>query len=78
MSILKTVILLGFFIQSFGASSAFAAEPVERIYNLRIHHKAVNFTGVSVSHGMAINDSIPAPTLRFKMGEMAVIHVKRV
>ncbi|MBI4041791.1 MAG: multicopper oxidase domain-containing protein [Deltaproteobacteria bacterium] len=47
----------------------------ERVYNLRIHQKTVNITGEPVSHALAINDQIPAPTLRFRKGEMAVIHV---
>jgi len=44
-------------------------------YNLTIDKKMVNITGKEVM-GMAINNSIPGPTLRFIEGEYAVIHVK--
>ncbi len=46
-----------------------------REYNLTIDEKMVNITGKKVM-GMAINSSIPGPTLRFTEGEYAVIHVK--
>ncbi len=46
-----------------------------REYNLTIDKKMVNITGKEVM-GMAINNSIPGPTLRFTEGEYAVIHVK--
>jgi len=45
-----------------------------REYNLIIDKKMVNITGKEVM-GMAINNSIPGPTLRFTEGEYAVIHV---
>jgi len=45
-----------------------------REYQLNIDKKMVNFTGKKVM-GMAINDSIPGPTLRFIEGEYAKIHV---
>ena len=48
----------------------------EKVYNLNIQHKTVNFTGKSVAHAIAINGSIPAPTLRFRKGDIAVINVK--
>jgi FtsP/CotA-like multicopper oxidase with cupredoxin domain len=52
----------------------------ERIYHLNIHQKTVNITGEPVHHAlaMALDDKIPqipAPTLRFRKGEIAVIHV---
>ncbi len=46
-----------------------------REYNLTIDKKMVNITSKEVM-GMAINNSIPGPTLRFTEGEYAVIHVK--
>ena len=46
-----------------------------REYNLTIDKKMVNITGKEVM-GMAINNAIPGPTLRFTEGEYAVIHVK--
>jgi CopA family copper-resistance protein len=49
------------------------AETVE--YNLAIALQEVNFTGRSVQ-GMTINGSIPGPTLRFKEGDIARIHVR--
>ena len=43
-------------------------------YHLTIDNKAVNFSG-SGAIGVAVNNSIPAPLLRFKEGEEAIIHV---
>ena len=43
-------------------------------YKLTVDYKTVNFTGRE-KKAMAINDSIPAPTLYFKEGEKAVIYV---
>jgi FtsP/CotA-like multicopper oxidase with cupredoxin domain len=43
-------------------------------YTLIINYKDVNFTGHNVK-AMVINDSIPGPTLRFKEGDVAKIHV---
>ena len=45
-----------------------------REYNLTIDKKIVNITGKEVM-GMAINGTIPGPTLRFTEGEYAKIHV---
>lgn len=45
-----------------------------REYYLSIDKKMVNITGKEVM-GMAINNSIPGPTLRFTEGEYAKIHV---
>ena len=46
----------------------------KRIYHLTVNYKTVHFTGTA-KQALAINDSIPAPTLYFKEGETAVIHV---
>ena len=46
----------------------------KRIYHLTVAYKIVNFTGTD-RQAMAINDSLPAPTLYFQEGEVAVIHV---
>ena len=43
-------------------------------YDLIIGHQEVNFTGKPVQ-GMVINGGIPGPTLRFKEGDFARIHV---
>ncbi len=43
-------------------------------YKLTITHKVVNLAGEEVV-GMAVNDSIPAPTLFFKKGDLAKITV---
>jgi CopA family copper-resistance protein len=50
-----------------------AAETVE--YDLTIAETKVNFTG-SPKHAIAVNGSIPAPTLTFREGDVARIHVK--
>tara|TARA_Y100000590_G_scaffold470776_1_gene670471 strand:- start:96153 stop:98381 length:2229 start_codon:yes stop_codon:yes gene_type:complete len=47
----------------------------ERKYELNVEHVTKNITGVDVTHALAINGSIPAPTLRFKVGDTAVIKV---
>ncbi|NIP30939.1 MAG: multicopper oxidase domain-containing protein, partial [Candidatus Dadabacteria bacterium] len=44
-------------------------------YNLEIDYKTVNYTGKDV-RAISINNSIPGPTLRFKVGDIARIHVK--
>ena len=54
---------------------SFLAISTEKKYELRIQNITKNITGVDVTHALAINGSIPAPTLRFKLGEMAVIKV---
>jgi CopA family copper-resistance protein len=48
------------------------AETVE--YHLTIEHGTVNFTGKKCP-AMTINGAIPGPTLRFREGDQAVIHV---
>lgn len=55
-----------------GVSTATSAEQVE--YNLTIDEGLVNFTGKSRS-AITVNGGIPGPTLRFKEGDEAVIHV---
>ena len=49
-----------------------SAETVE--YHLTIEHGTVNFTG-NKRPAMTINGEIPGPTLRFRDGDDAVIHV---
>ncbi len=44
-------------------------------YNLDIGYKTVNITGKDVK-AMALNDSIPGPTLRFREGDIARIRFK--
>lgn len=51
------------------------ASSQERKYELKVQHLTKNITGVDVPYALAINGSIPAPTLKFKLGETAVIHV---
>ena len=47
----------------------------ERNYELRVQQITKNITGVAVPHALAINGSIPAPTLRFNLGDQAIIKV---
>lgn len=74
-----TTVLLFFMISNLVAQTEKSVEgnidnlPV-REYNLTIENMKVNITGKEVM-GMAINGSIPGPTLRFTEGEYAVIHV---
>ncbi|MBN8420006.1 MAG: multicopper oxidase domain-containing protein [Verrucomicrobia bacterium] len=65
----RILLLLG--LAAAGAAPA-AAEIVE--YHLTIDEKAVNFTGRPRT-AMAVNGSIPAPTLTFREGDVARIHV---
>lgn len=46
-----------------------------REYNLEIDYKTVNFTGKNGT-AMAVNGTLPGPTLYFKEGDTARIHVK--
>ncbi len=46
-------------------------------YNLTIAEETVNFTGKPVK-GMTINGQIPGPTLYFKEGDTALIHVHNI
>ncbi len=43
-------------------------------YNLTIAEKEVNFTGKPCT-ALAVNGTIPAPTLTFHEGDLAIIHV---
>ncbi|WP_347160349.1 multicopper oxidase domain-containing protein [Pontibacter chitinilyticus] len=54
------------------STAPFTGKVVE--YNLDIADTTVNYTGKRVS-AIAVNGSIPAPTLRFTEGDSAVIHV---
>jgi FtsP/CotA-like multicopper oxidase with cupredoxin domain len=65
-----TFISLSFLLLISGISYAEVRE-----YNLTISYKYVNITGRDVK-AMTINDSIPGPTLRFKDGDTARIHVR--
>jgi len=47
----------------------------EVTYNLTVAAQHVNITGKAV-HAMTINGGIPGPTLRFREGDTAVIHVR--
>ena len=47
----------------------------EVVYNLTIAAEHVNITGKAV-HAMTIDGGIPGPTLRFREGDVAVIHVR--
>ena len=51
----------------------FASSVVE--YKLNISYKTINITGKDVT-AMALNDSIPGPTLRFREGDIARIYFK--
>ncbi|MGI9548616.1 MAG: multicopper oxidase family protein [Bdellovibrionales bacterium] len=53
----------------------FSSYSKNQVYHLTVENKLVNLTGKDVKHALAINGSIPAPTLRFKLGDTAVIHV---
>lgn len=54
------------------STSLFSAE---KRYELNVEHVTKNITGVDVTHALAINGQMPAPTLRFKLGDTAVIKV---
>lgn len=55
-----------------GSATTLPAATVE--YNLTIAEKDVNFTGKPRT-ALAVNGTIPAPTLTFHEGDLAVIHV---
>lgn len=55
----------------FWASNTFAAD---RIVNLVVGYKTVDFTGKSVQ-AISVNNQIPAPTLHFKEGDHVTINV---
>ncbi len=50
-------------------------EGSEVVYHLSIDYKDINFNGVKTK-AMAVNQSLPAPTLYFKEGQKAIIYVK--
>ena len=66
---MKTLSLALLAMLSVSSSSLLAAT-----YNLSIDDKAVNFSGKSAL-GMAVNDQIPGPLLRFKEGEEVILNV---
>ncbi len=66
----KVICFISFLLFLSGTSSAAVRE-----YNLVIAYKNVDFTGREVK-AMTINGSIPGPTLRFKEGDFARIHVR--
>ena len=67
---------------SFGAKAQLVANETEenvdnwpeRVYDLTIDYKTVNFTGKDVK-AMTINGGIPGPNLEFNEGEFAIINV---
>jgi FtsP/CotA-like multicopper oxidase with cupredoxin domain len=69
---MKTVYICLIFLLLFFTASASAEV---REYNLAIRYQNTNITGRDVQ-AMTINDSIPGPTLRFKVGDIARIHVR--
>ncbi len=54
-----------------GVSNAFATD---RVVNLVVNYKTVNFSGKS-RKAIAVNNQIPAPTLHFKEGDRVTINV---
>ena len=60
------------FLSFFLFSTHTLAETIE--YDLTISQQQLNITGVS-AQAMTINGAIPGPTLRFKEGDKARIHV---
>lgn len=62
----------GFVVSSYLVSPAYAEI---KEYNLEIGYKTVNFTGEN-RPAMSINGTMPGPTLYFKEGDTARIHVK--
>ncbi|MBW2107765.1 MAG: multicopper oxidase domain-containing protein [Deltaproteobacteria bacterium] len=55
-------------------SAALCVQARDVEYDLTIAEQEVNITGTTAS-GMAINGTIPGPTLRFRQGDTARIHV---
>ena len=64
-----------FFLFLFFLLVSFSSYASEKTYNLVIENKTVNFANKEVKQALAINGSIPAPTLKFKKGDRAVIHI---
>lgn len=48
----------------------------EHFIDLNIDYKTVNFSGRSIRKAIAVNNQIPAPTLRLKQGDHVVINVR--
>ncbi|WP_405200358.1 multicopper oxidase domain-containing protein [Christiangramia sp. LLG6405-1] len=77
----KITLLLTMLI-AFGAKAQLVANETEenvdnwpeRVYDLTIDYKTVNFTGKDVQ-AMTINGGIPGPNLEFNEGEFAIINV---
>jgi FtsP/CotA-like multicopper oxidase with cupredoxin domain len=63
------------FLASFLLFLSSIASAAVREYNLTIRYQHINITGRDVQ-AMTINESIPGPTLRFKEGDIAKIHVR--
>jgi FtsP/CotA-like multicopper oxidase with cupredoxin domain len=72
MKKITTFLFMLTLLNCFPASISFA-KVVE--YDLNISYKTVNITGITAK-AMALNDSIPGPTLRFVEGDLARISIK--
>ncbi len=74
---MKTILFLIFIALSLTLTAKELSPQIEGdniIYHLTVDYKTVNFTGKD-KRAMAVNNSIPAPTLRFEEGKNAVIYV---
>lgn len=47
----------------------------EHVVDLQVDYKTVSFSGKTIRKAIAVNDQIPAPTLRFKQGDHVIINV---
>ena len=73
---MKRLVIIKFILLALNAilvPFGFASSVVE--YKLNISYKTINITGKDVT-AMALNDSIPGPTLRFREGDIARIYFK--
>jgi CopA family copper-resistance protein len=67
---------LAFLVFSLGAAAVPSTAPAKTVsYDLTLSAKTVNYAGKS-RQSMAINDSIPGPTLRFTEGDDAILRVR--
>ena len=76
MTDMKRLVIIKFILLALNAilvPFGFASSVVE--YKLNISYKTINITGKDVT-AMALNDSIPGPTLRFREGDIARIYFK--
>ena len=76
MTDIKRLVIIKFIFLALNAilvPFGFASSVVE--YKLNISYKTINITGKDVT-AMALNDSIPGPTLRFREGDIARIYFK--